>query len=673
MVVAQKRQLRRWTGELPPHEPLAAVVGAVGLRLNLAEGEHPRHATAWTSLHEMGVFGSQADMAETLALRLPLVAGGNGHHIMEDTAYLGAMGQVDVWPFAPMFVRDLAGRVVHTGLNPLPAVPAHRIMPLSCQLVPDDMPGRALLEKVFLTGFRRLEWGCDGLGMALTGRPDVHVRALYAAPHAYPYKLRVDTFYQDGFRLPQVERLFVHATPPDESLAAGDEFLSRWNTRTEGMDYTSFHEANGGTAWFDDLFNRGCTVIPTVEAYNGSFKVTDDFGITDVWAGCVVEGLHDVVEYRPDTSPAGTILSVIQPGYVTAHTCVPARVIASDGSGYVSPNMAPDPLRPDPRLPHPRLAPEADVWLPTHPGHFEIPALWDWNAKGHFQQTLGPLWDPVHYVYTSTAKIIRAFRHGWPDNPALAPVPDDMLPRFHPVCALVTYDTVNTRTGEQRRKQAMRTPLSESSLDIIPLLREVAGVGYHPLPWPLEYELDPAVFPELSPVHHSQNVPDNVAPLIQSTVTIDEAQKVLVVLPEPARHIALQPALWPETPGDGMARYRLETPLPDPSHAWSWCYVPDIPTSELMVNVKRFFGSKAYRDALDELDVTAGFMTFREESLAYRRLRHRLIRKYGGFYLMGWWRGDTLETMESATKDTPDTNAIMAEMMLVGQRRAVVV
>lgn len=641
--------------------PLAA------LHLSLAAGEHPSLATSFAALQRLDPLQPSPEL---FTLGLPLAPATTGHHLLEDEGYLAAAGMADVWPLAPLLVRDVAGRIIHTGLNPLPVPPDVPLMPASCRHIPADIAGVEQLERVFLTTFRLLEW-TDTPAMKLTGRPDVLLRAVYDNPQQYPYKIRVDSFYQDGFRLPQLERLYVcPAEDAEVAVTVGEALLERWRNRPSGQTYQEFYEANDGDAWFENLFQQGCTVVPTLEAYNGYFKVTADYGMADVWPGCVVEGLHAVVDYRADASPAGTILEVVSPGYAVAGKVVPAQVVASDGSGYRSPlGETPLPLRPNPALPHPRLAKGADVWLPTHPTHFENPALWDWNAQGHFQQTYGPLWDPLHYVYASTAKIIRAFRHPFQDNPAMAAVPADMQPRFHPVVAQTSYDTVNTTTRAIRQAQAERSPLSASALDTAALLRTVAPVGYHPLPEALEYELDPFVFPGLSPRHGHEDV-DNPAPVITSTVTAGEALKLADIQPEPSRRYALNPAFYREDQTyPQLARYGAHSPLPEGAARFGWCYLPDLPTSELMINVKRFFAGKAHRQRLEALDTDMyeQFFAFREQALAWRRLRHRLARKYAGWYLHLWWQQHSPEGIEQHVQENPDNGLIAAEVMLHSQ------
>ena len=653
-------------------EPLpAATLPGVAGRWNLARGEHPSLARPLAALHQLDAVADAFSAANLEGLELPYGANANGHHLMLDHGSLAAAGSEDVWPLAPTFVRDLAGRVVHTGLNPLPVPPSSPTMPATCAHLPPGTPGADLLEKVFLTAFRRLELS-HGPGTVLTGRPETRVRAAYLAPQRYPYKLRVDTFYVDGFRLPQVERLFVNEADPVAAASAASSLMSRWKARPQGQPYDEFHEANGGADWVEDMFQSGCTLIPTTEGFNGYYQVNADFTMADVWPGCAVEGLHEVADIRADASPAGTILEVLAPGFATREEIRPARVAVSDGSLYVSPHAAdPDPLWPDKALPHPRLSPGAEVWLPTHPAHFEVPALWDWNADGHFQQVAGPLWDPVHYVYASAERILRAFRHGWERNPSLAPVPDDMALRFHPAVGLSTYDTASTTTAAFRQRQGLQTPLSASALDIVPLARPVCGVGYHPLPPPLEYELDPFVFPGLSPRHlQPATPPGELAKPIASAVATEQAQKLLNLQPEPARQWSLQPALWPEEAGyPELARYAPDSRTPEPPAVVGFCMLPDLPSAELMVNVKRYFANRGYRNALDALGagVQAALFAFREDALAWRRLRHRVARKYPGWYLWLWWGQHNPSQVHDRLRDNPDEGLIPAEMLLQTQ------
>lgn len=636
----------------------------------MGRGEHPSLLRGASAFHRINAFPDDDTRAAMAGLDLPLAFAHNGHHMVADQTYLAAAGQEDAWPLAPLYVRDLAGRVIHTGLNPLPVVPDSPVMPHTFRGVDDATPGAEMLEQVFLTGFRRLELA-HGPGMALTGRPDTLLHAQYDCPHHYPYKLRVDSFYIDGFRLPQVERLFVADADPLTAKAMGDAMLAAW-AKHEGGDYEAFHEAMGGDEWVERMFKAGCTLIPTMEGYNGFYKVTADFGMADVWPGAAVEGLHEVVEVVADASPAGTILRVVAPGYATREGVVAAKVVASDGSLYASPHTSdPAPLWPDPKLPHPRLAPGAEVWLPTHPSHFEVPALWDWDAAGHFRQVAGPLWDPLHYVYASAPKIIRAFRHGWVENPLLAKVPEEMRPLFHPVIAQTWYDTVSTATAAQRGRMAVQTPLAHSALDMVPLGRTVAGIGYHPLPEALAYAFDPFGLPELSPRHNPTEAPGPVAPVIVPDMDAATAQKLLAVTPEPARLALTNPDLWrePAKPYAHLDRYVPGTEAPDAPARLGFCYLPDLPTSELMVNVKRFFSSRATRNALNALGkgVEEAMFAFREEALALRRTRHRLARKYPGWFLWLWWHQSHPQEALEKLKENPEHGLIAAEMLLQAQ------
>lgn len=666
---------------------VAGVLPALATHADLSRGEHPALIAAYPELAALPAFPSPELMSALPALQVPVRASHTGHHMVEDAGYLTALGEprTDAWPLAPLFVRDLAGRILHTGLNPLPANTTHPRPPAGCTLVDVGNPLLEQLEQVFLTSFRLLEFGY-ATGTALSGRSNVQVHAIYPAPQAYPYKIRPDTFYQDGFRLPQTTRLYAKPAEAGQAQAAARELVEKWERRTAGQSYEAFYEANDGTVWFAGLFGRGCTVIPTFEAFNGVFKVTEDFGMADVWPGRAVEGLHEVTEKRPDASPAGTILQVVAPGFVTATDCVPAKVVVSDGSGYVSPHAGnPQPLVPDARLPHPRLGGAslgvrwADVWLPTHPRHFESPALWNWSPEGFFQQVAGPLWDPLHYTYASTSRILKAFR-----RPAegLPPVPEDMRPRFHPVTELKAYDTLSTTTRQHRQATGVAAPLGESGLDAVPLGRVVAAIGYHPLPAALEYELDPFALPKLDPRHRGTpacppDVAPRLAPVATSSVTADEAKKLLAVTDETERQFILKPEFWPQV-GAGVAgypqllRYLAPHQPDDVQAALTPCYVPDVPVSTLMIGVKRMFASKSYRQSLAALGggLAESLYRFREEALAWRRLRHRLVRKYPGWYVRVWWHNHTPAEFEETWQAEPEFNLLAAEKALAHQQGA---
>lgn len=633
---------------------------------HLGQGHHPRIPEAQAVLKLL----KPEQLPATLPEGLPLQPFHRGHHVVQDDGYLAAAGQTDCWPLAPMYVRDLAGRILFTGLQPMPKLPEVPLTPETCSPVQPAQPGFSLLENVFLCELRRLELAATP-GVALDHVPEARLHALYAAPHRYPYKLRLDSFYQDGFRLPQLQRIHVQAAAPALAQAAADEFIALWEKRPADQEYEQFYEANNGAEWYEALFQQGCTVIPTTEAYNGWYQVTPDYGMADVFPGRAVRGLHEVVGKKPSTLPEGTILSVKSPGYATRKVVVPAQVVVSDGSGWQSSYPdAPHPFLPDLMFPHPRVGGNwGDVWLPTHPAHFVQPSLWDWSTNGHFQQVQGPLWDPVHYVYASTSKILRAIRRA-PDG--FAPVPEDLKPRFHPLVELVTYDTHNARTMAERHRSLPEDHLLHATaIDALPLGRTVAPRGYHPLPAALEYELDPAAFPELGPARFgpcpAQLAERCLAP-ISSGVNGSMARQHTVVVTEPEMLLLLNPDLYPENTGKPLEDYPQLCRGQEKPDAMAIArampvFLPERDQGELFANVRRLFSRVHYRQQLSAIhpELPANLQAFTEEALSWRRRRYRAWRRFLPGLLDAWWTFASFENALSTAEDeqAPDLRAVI--------------
>lgn len=624
-------------------------------------------------LAQLPLFPTPEQCAALRGLELPVAQATHGHHMVRDAAYLsaaipaGGMAEVvDEYPMAPVFVRDLCGRTIHTGLTPLPAAPSVPLFPTGCQHVAAGHPMAEYIENALFLTYRRIECAAPPVNASgLAGQPELTLRALVARPQEYAYKLRPDTFYADGWRLPQVVRVFAQAVPPQQAQAASEELLQRWQSRPAGQDYETFYDASNGDAWFEDLFQRGCTVIPTLEAYNGRYHVAEDFTATEVDPGRAVHGLHEVIRRDASDLPEGTILAVEEPGWVTATLIQPARVVVSNGSGYTAPE-APLPLIPNLSLPHARLGGQwGTVWLPTHPHHFSEPAIWDWDATGHFVQVGGPLWDPLHYTYTCTASLVRAARKPVAGMSCLYVLPEALKARFHPVTALTSYDTLNERTAQQRAQDPTH-PLFGSGVDTVQLAAPVATLGYHPLPWALEYELDPAHLPSVHPRHRVSSCPqslqERLAPL--STLVGDAADyiKYHVVVTEPQRAAmqdatistqddracdangTLLPQQWAAAASSGSVPAGYALP--------SW--LPEVAASQLAINVKRLFAARTYRQALQaaanatsQPHLAASFFQFREAALAWRRLRYRLFVKYPATWQQAVQEGLNLPTAET--------------------------
>ncbi len=644
-----------------PH-PLPVLAGCWDMRL----GYHPSLKQQLPMLAELPVL-EPVDAAQLAELELPFALAATGHHIIKDAGLLaaampqGGMAEaVDSYPLAPVFVRDLCGRPIHTGLVPLPAAPSIPLFPTGCRHVPTDHPAYAYVENLIWQSLRRVECApAREDGLALAGHTDLQLRAAIARPQEYAFKLRPDTFYADGWRLPVVPRVFATPVAPVQAQAAAEELSSRWQQRPEGQDYEAFYDANNGEAWFEELFNRGCTVIPTVEAYNGRYHIDADYVATAVDPGRAVVGLHEVIGRAPSEFAVGTILEVKAPGWVTATTVHPAQVVVSDGSGFVQPE-APLPFVPDLALPHPRVGGKVGhVWLPTHPEHFAEPALYDWNETGHFVQIAGPLWDPLHYVYTSTAPLLSALRKPHPEVAGAYVLPESLKLRFHPLASLTWYDAYNERTAQQRMQDPAH-PLYGSAIDRVPLMREVAPAGYHRLPWALEYELDPAHMPALHPKHRAAVYPQALAERRMPIATWPEPDSYRshdAVVTEAMREILAQAyaAPYSEAVCDIHATLlpqELQPPKGEQTRAIP-TWLPEIAASHLAVNIKRIFAARRYRQAVQEQATLwqqpgfpAAFYQFREAALAWRRLRYRLFGKYAAVWQQACAEGLDLQAAE---------------------------
>jgi hypothetical protein len=642
---------------------------ALATRWQLGVGEHPSLAAPLAEiLNAQNPFVSESEWAQMNTLGLPLQICTHGHHVLADTAtrHAAVPSLVDEFPLAPLFVRDLAGRVIHTGLLPLPSAPATPVFPAGCYDVPATMVGAGYIESTIFTAFQLLEVAPpQGVEMAGSGHT---VSATYAHPERYPYKIRPLTFYADGWRLPQVARLFVRAVPATEEPKrneAARQLMAAWESRPQGQNYDGFYEANNGAIWFEELFLQGVTIIPTFEGYNGVYDVAPDFSIQNVEAGRAVNGLHTVVGRVASSKPAGTIIDVKRPGYATRSHIEPAEVVVSSG-----PSMVPaDALIPNLALPHPHVAPVwGACWLPTQLHHFAEPALWDWSPTGVFWQVAGPLWCPQHYVYGSTATIVRQARKPVEENTALLQLPEKLKSRFHPALGAMTYDALNERTRQERMHHPDH-PLYASALDSIMLPTPLAGVGYHALPagWPAIGQASylsgtgvtsgPSV--GVCPPGLAARLAPQVTPLADS-----QGQTLLrhhVAISEPARQ-AYQAASRGILASEGEGN-QPESDVP----AW----LPDIPASELMLNVKRLFASRATRQALSAYHpkLPAALFRFKEAALGWRRLRYRLFVKYPALWNAAHAPGQTLVTVENQANSVTDDQHTAAREQRMGLRQ----
>ena len=632
------------------------LIQALAAKYEIEKGEHPAF---WQEVFaKLPPYTDPKTVALWQENGLPLQMCSNGHNVIVDGKGRGI-------PVSPLFVRDLSGRIIYTGTGPEVKEGEewehnpHITFPKGCRDVTSSVVGAEKLEKVLMTSFRALDVS-PKTDFVISGRQHP-AQVLYSNLNLYPYKLRLDTFYTDGWRLPQTQMLYVRPVKDAEKTQnLAKEFLQRWSSRPNNQDYTAFYEAHGGDKFVEKLFVQGITVIPTFEAYNGYNKVGESFELEDFWPGRAVKGLHEVTEVRSDVSPKGTILEVVEPGYVMHKSVKQAKVIVSDGSQYQTPhNKDTPPYYPDLRLPHQRTrAVWGSTWVPTHPSHFEQPAMWGWDVDtGRFLQLSGPLWDPLHYYYASVVDVLRAVRQ----TPAGEDVyiPKEMKERFYPVVSMKQYDTLSIPTLESRESTGAHI---QSAVDHVPF-NQVCGIGYHPLPLMYEDELDSFMFPELAPKYRLRGKPvQQLMDVIQSSITPEQAIKATIVTPssqnlKEERHFAeSKKEMLKDYPQ--LKRYLSETKLDeivDQVPLW----LKDVQEMELQRNIRRAVGGKKQKERLENWQegLFDGVSNFREKSLWWRRLRHRLFRKYPGWYVQGWWNMDFPEESEGKARAKPYKHA----------------
>lgn len=633
----------------------------------------------------------------------------NGHNTMLDSGFWdGCMVDREV-PISPLFARDLAGRAIYLGYGPeikdndeweayrAPANPDGSIppeqfnpfipfvtFPRHCRDVA-EMEGAELLEELLFCHFRPLEMATGYHVLASGGTEDDEpVAPVYNGANLYPYKLRLDTFYPDGYKLPQTQMVFARGSVQgvDEAKAEqlGRNLLQSWQEREPGTTYEDWFTAKGEEE-LESLFQRGCTIIPTFEANNGVAVVGREFQLQDYWPGRAVLGLHDILEFRADQAPRGTIVQVVSPGYVTATKVVPAQVIVSDGSGYVSPNaMDPLPFVPNLNLPHSRTGPNwRGCHLPTHPQHFEAPAIWGWEPEsGKFLQISGPLWAPLYYFYGCTDIIIDAhdFPEPWDEeNPALTPVPPELKERFWPIIPMPGFDSFNLEARDERRRQDSKI---RSILTRIETPAPTAGIAYHPLPVEFEFECEPFWFPELHPLNRNHGVvpedlAERIAPVISPKVTPGQ---FTASIPETdllrASWLADEARLL-EPNADVLKNYphlvRYLVPNLEMSEIISLAPLPILSSLGELLNqpANRWWADTDgnERDTLEAIGQLApglhdALWDSREAGVALVKFRHMVFQTNLPLYILSYWYGASPEMMQSMLenwiKDTdPET------------------
>ena len=617
-------------------------------------------------------------------LTLPPVGNIYGHNTASDAGYQALISNTDPACVSPLFVRDLAGRTIYIGLGPEVRPEGEWtdgnqqvLFPKNCLMVDASVQGTELIENVFFTSFRCLDASTGHYGVPADA-PQNRIAGFYEQPNLYPYKLRLDTFYIDGWRLPQTQMLYVKTEDTLSRTAeeAGASLLRAWAERPTDQSYEDFYEQQG-EAYFDKLFQSGCTLIPTIEACNGYNQVGPNFELLDYWSGRAVKGLHEVVERRTDEAPEGTILEVVCPGYALGHRIEPAKVIVSDGAEYVSDNQDnADPQVIDVRLPHPRSSSKwGACWLPTLPKHFEAPAIWGWDDEtGHFMQLRGPVWDPLHYYYASVPEVLKAFESDTlVENRWLVKVPEAMRLRFYPAVAMRGFDVLDADELASRQKMSIQPATMIRRFDDG---KASCTVGYHPLPLPLELEIDNWWFPELHPANRqigelSFKLEDRIVPVIDPKTT---PQEYLAVVNPPAdapwvnamEHLQMPVQGRPMENYPQLHRYKGQLTLSE-IKALSFVHLEYqftdgiSATSQVEYDPRDFEKVEAALPGLYQqlkfLDVSA------QERMA---LRQKLYIEHYDTYIMSWWTGGNPQDMAKHTVAEADKRAALPSAATAG-------
>lgn len=451
-----------------------------------------------------------------------------GHHLATDDNYLKALGFGMPSVTLPLYVRDIAGRVIYLPMGYENCNPSNWkqssdfTFPEGVSYIDDEtFPQFDLLENVFMTSFRPLDMSVKNLQDVASDQAPFFA-AYYANPQLYPYKMRLDTFFVDGWKIPQTQMLYVKPSLEREAEQEAKKFYSQWqNLKASG--YENFIEELGEQD-LKEYFDKGVTLIPTFEACNGYNKVSAEFDLEEYYSGRAVVDLHKIVESRISDEPEGTILEVVRPGIMMQHRIEPAQVVVSDGSNYRSPHGEFRPKFPNLKYPHQRTTSSwGSVWIPTLPQHFESPAIWGWEERtGHFVQLKGPIWDPLHYYYESVDLAVNAHQGEMLKNSlGLFEVPERMKHRFYPVTELKRYDVVDVMQ-ETVESTYVNTQIFQVQSDKV-----IATVGYHPLPENLDFELSPYWFPYLHPLRRQyEEAPmymmERLAPVAEVDLTAAE-------------------------------------------------------------------------------------------------------------------------------------------------------
>jgi hypothetical protein len=641
---------------------------------DLSQGRHPNVATR-PNLYRADPF-KQRDAYTKYDLGLTFDH--CGHNVFKDNGYANLVATNSEVPISPLFVRDLTGKVIYIGYGPefktkyqWQANPQYTF-PYNCREITADVEGYEELENVFLTHFRAMDMTLEP-SCHPVGNTEQYAAGFYPMANLHPYKLRVDSFYIDGWKIPQTELVFARTVGihPESAKDAARDFIRSWDSRQEGQSYVEFHKAVGGATYFKELFNKGCTVIPAMGAKNGIRKVGHNFENLGNWPGRAIDGLHEIAEHKDSDAPEGTILEILRPGFVAGDQVESAVVNVSNGSNYIDPNQDDSaPHIPDLFLPHTRSSSSwGRTWIPTKPKHFDEPSIWGWDdQKGHFIQQKGPLWDPLHYYYSSVPKIIDIYDKQ-KNGDDMVPVPEDMKKVFHPAIKMRCFDTFSRATAVRR---ADHNSLIKSSIHSVKSENVICGLGYHPLPVQFEYELDTFWAPELSPrTRIAQDAPNNVAnrvlPVIEAMVPLDDYIKSIDT-PDDAIWFKAENMVRASS-FDGLIDYpyisRYLGKVPEDSiYELAPVFLEDLPLSVLNSSIQDKWGSMDISDDLDPLcpGFYDAFYSLQEKAKKRRINRYEFYKSDRNGYILKWWQsvkwpeGDYVEG--DAEKDVIWTSVI---------------
>ncbi|HAG52195.1 MAG TPA: hypothetical protein DCL21_00210 [Alphaproteobacteria bacterium] len=592
----------------------------------------------------------------------------SGHMLVEDCT-LSSLNSTDSnIPIMPNYVRDLAGRVICIAeCYPLQKEASKtKLFPIGAFLMDENVEGSDLLENVFFSQFRTLDMSYEER-YGLSGHEDINLHFAYDSANLHPYKLRVDSFYQDGWRIPQTEMLYVNKNE-DGSVteSALSDFKARWFHSENQNNYEAFYQECGGEDYFEKLFEAGVTLVPTLEGYNANPLVDRDFNLVDYTVGKYVPDLHDLVNYVDSELPIGCIVKVVEPGYLTHKETVPAKVIVSNGSQYVSGHSAdPEPLFPDLRLPHQRISSKwGDVHVPTHPKHFETPSIWGWDFKtGMFLQERGPIWDPLHYFYESVDDIIHYYQdEPMDDNYWLYEVPSEMKMRFYPVMPFEGFDILDNFEKEDRLEYLTR-PYSTCKRYTENVFS--ANIGYHPMPIEFEYELDSWFSPELSPKQRVlSDVPLNIRDKLAEPIQCNVPAKLY--FNRQVENSKNNP-YWTDDSSimaDSVGEYKKDYPYLSRylDHITSVTRVKELSKMfldssedvDLGMQKSEFVSTIELPNSIDASirDMTVAYYDLKEKSFDRIKSRHGLYQNFYGEYVMCSWNSDDSNDLTYMLKDT---------------------